>query len=299
MKKTLLTALLVVISICLTLAVAAEDNTYGNLNWSFEEGKLTIWGKGAMKDFVSDGYFDGSWRDSDIISNITSIEIQEGVTTIGNYAFHSLRSCEKVTLPQSLTYIGSFAFSRCQSLMNIVLPGNIMTIGEYAFSTCDSLSYINIPLKLTTISRYAFSYCSALKQVDFPDKLSTIGDYAFVNCTSLSCVTFSSEISSISKSAFNGCDKLLFLRRPEYKACCFSGGQLILLGDVNNSKEIEASDAVCAARYIAGYDMSNEVYYPEAMDVDMDHEITPRDVMILSRCIAGWTGYTVLPYGLS
>ena len=93
MKKTL--AILLVLCMVLTIlpipALAAgtevASGTCGdNLTWTLdEEGTLIISGSGAMENYT--GYQDTPWyshRDQ-----IIRVWVQEGVTTLGDYAFYA------------------------------------------------------------------------------------------------------------------------------------------------------------------------------------------------------------------
>lgn len=73
----------------------------------------------------------------------------------------------------------------------------------------------------------------------------------------------------------------------------FSYGDVDGDGVMENGKYATAADAVCLARYVAGWDVE---IVPENSDIDCDDFITPRDVMILARSLAGWDGYGTLPY---
>jgi hypothetical protein len=57
---------------------------------------------------------------------LTSIDIPERVTSIGNEAF-SWSSLATVTLPDGLTSIGAYAFGDCTNLTSIVWKGTTYT----------------------------------------------------------------------------------------------------------------------------------------------------------------------------
>lgn len=65
--------------------------------------------------------------------NLTSVEIESGISTIPNYAFMD-----------------------CSKLKNVVLPSGITTIGDDAFCNCTRLETINIPATVTQIKDEAF-----------------------------------------------------------------------------------------------------------------------------------------------
>lgn len=77
-------------------------------------------------------------------SNITNVDIAEGVTKIGNLAFYACHNLTNIKLPESLKEIGHNAFSCCVSLTNITLPDGLTMIGEDAFDTCESLTSIYV-----------------------------------------------------------------------------------------------------------------------------------------------------------
>lgn len=136
---------------------------------------LKITGEGAMNDW---SYSAVPWTDS--MENIDYVEISEGITSIGSYAFCSATNLKKITLPESITRIESFAFERCSSLTSIKIPDSITIISGSAFSH-SGLKEIVLPEGLTTIEGYAFENCMNLEKITFPKSLTHIGHNAFSN----------------------------------------------------------------------------------------------------------------------
>lgn len=131
------------------------------------------------------GYLDASpylHNSYQIGRNIRSVDIPQGVTSIGNHAFEECFALEEVTIPQSVTSIGLIAFGGCCKLTTLSLGENVETIGGGAFFRCSSLSNITIPKKVKVIeSGYSgtpsfyrtFAYCSSLKYIILPAELTT------------------------------------------------------------------------------------------------------------------------------
>lgn len=131
------------------------------------------------------GYLDASpylHNSYQIGRNIRSVDIPQGVTSIGNHAFEACFALEEVTIPQSVTSIGLIAFGGCCKLTTLSLGENVETIGGGAFFRCSSLSNITIPKKVKVIeSGYSgtpsfygtFAYCSSLKYIILPAELTT------------------------------------------------------------------------------------------------------------------------------
>ena len=102
-------------------SVEAEAATYSGtcgdtIKWSLdtETGVLNITGTGEMYNF--DPTFLPPWLS--YCSCITEINIADGITSIGGYAF-----------------------CHCSSLTEIILPDSIKTIEEFAFAFCSVLIY--------------------------------------------------------------------------------------------------------------------------------------------------------------
>ena len=107
-------------------------------------------------------------------SALKSIELSDGIQTIGDYAFYNL-GLSSITIPDSVTDIGNYAFEYCSSLSEVKLGNGVETIGNYAFAYCSSLSEVKLGNGVETIGGYAFAYCSNLKQFDLGRNVKTIG----------------------------------------------------------------------------------------------------------------------------
>ncbi len=71
---------------------------------------------------------------------VTEIEIPDGVTSIGSYAFYNYYSLTSITIPESVTSIGEGAFERCTSPLSITIPDSVTSIGKHAFKDCAELT---------------------------------------------------------------------------------------------------------------------------------------------------------------
>ena len=126
-------------------------------------------------------------------SGLTSIEIPNSVTSIGNSAFEGTAWYNnqpdgvvyagnvlykyKGTMPPNTSVlvkdgtlgIATSAFSGCSGLTSVTIPNSVTSIGNYAFSRCSGLTSIIIPNSVVSIGYRAFSYCSRLKEVHIND----------------------------------------------------------------------------------------------------------------------------------
>ena len=209
-----------------------------NLTWSLDNGTLKISGSGKMtnynayQDYHSPWYWD---RDS-----IKKVVVENGVTSIGAYAFEDCNNLSEVVIPDSVTSFGDYAFKDCNSLTSITIPisttdlgmctfwccrnlsdikieGGLTGIGMYTFYLCSNLSSINIPDSVTYIDGHAFYYCKNLTSISIPASVKKISNSAFNDCKMLSDVTFLGDMpTGLNQSCFSGCSSDLTIYAPEY-----------------------------------------------------------------------------------
>ena len=90
--------------------------------------KLTISGTGAMADYTGT---DAPWKNK--ISQIQTVVIGNGVTSIGGNTFRGASNLSNITIPEGVTKIGNSAFCDCTSLKAVTIPSTVTSISEYAF----------------------------------------------------------------------------------------------------------------------------------------------------------------------
>ena len=122
--------------------------------------KYTGSGQSNMADFWSSYGGEAPWNPNapyyyPNASSITTVDIQNGVTNIGERAFKDLSSLQMITIPNSVTKINAQAFYNCTSLGNITLHDCITTVGGGAFHGCNILT-----VDIRKINPLAFDYAN-------------------------------------------------------------------------------------------------------------------------------------------
>ena len=230
-------------------AIAASAESSGNcgdsgsnVTWSLDDnGTLTISGSGKIEDYRSD--IDQPWYSNR--SDITSVVIEPGVTSIGSLAFFNCSALTSVTIPNGVISIGNFAFGSCTGLTSITIPSSVTSIGVNVFYNCTGLTDITvdsnnssfcsesgvlfnkdkttliyyplgkndssytIPDGVTVIEQYAFYCNSKLTSVTIPSGVTSIGEMAFRECSGLTSVIVPSSVTSIEYNAFWCCFNLI------------------------------------------------------------------------------------------
>ena len=133
-------------------------NEDGSIIGEIENGdKLIIQGEGKMKDIAWSGNEKTEiWENMGINKNdIKTIEIKEGVVSIGNCIFYQFANLTTVILPNSLKEIGEHAFHNCSRISSINIPENIEKIGAYSLYNSSRIDRIYINSKTKIIGTYA------------------------------------------------------------------------------------------------------------------------------------------------
>lgn len=184
-------------------AASTYNGTCGeNLTWALDtdSGELNITGTGAMDDWEQGEAPWYSYR-----SNIKTINIESGVTSIGHFAFHDCKNLTNITIPNNITTIGDYAFTSCSNITDITMPDSIVSIGEGAFLSCYNLASITLSDSITVIPAYTFDSCMKLASIIIPEGVTSIGECAFNTCDKLSSITIGSEMKDIGFGAFTDC----------------------------------------------------------------------------------------------
>lgn len=195
------------------LTETVSDQCGDNLTWTMENGVLTISGEGPMYDFepaTAPWWF--------LEEPITAIIVEEGVTSVGAYAFGFMGALKTVDLPESVTdirfgafydsslekitirgehvLIGNYCFFRCRELVDFNVTGSVYVIGSYAMTDYVygaseenmgqmKLTHLTLPGEDIIICSYAFAANILLQEVVFPGTVLQIGDNAFAACSNL------------------------------------------------------------------------------------------------------------------
>ncbi len=191
------------LSISATGGGTVASGTCGeSLTWVLDaEGTLTISGEGEMDSSWSSPYDENCapWLDYRF-HDIINVKIEEGVTSVGNYAFADCWSLQSVVIPDSVQRIGDYAFSSCTRLADIALGNGVQHIGICAFKSCGSLSSIVIPTGVQSIGTEAFAECVRLIEVYNLSTLEIIkGDWESHGCVGFYAQDIYNSLSTPSK----------------------------------------------------------------------------------------------------
>ena len=126
-----------------------------DLTWEFDEdtGTLMLHGSGPMRTYLNEVPEWEVYREQ-----ITTVCLDDGITSVGECAFYNYGSLQTAVLPDSIEVIDSFAFYYCWALRSITIPAKL----RYAGRMCFYNTLIHDPADIV-----------------FPEGMEYIGDEAF------------------------------------------------------------------------------------------------------------------------
>ena len=186
-----------------------------NLFWSFNTSTnvLTITGTGAMYSRTSSSPL---W--ADYKTSITSVNLPDGLTTIGASAFNGCSSLTSIHIPEGVTSLGDFALQYCSALTSLAIPASLTSIGRDALIGCSAATSMTVAAGNTAYD--SRNGCNAIIRTSdntliagcnttvIPPSVTSIGNSAFKNCTGLTSITIPAGVTGIGSLAFEGCTNL-------------------------------------------------------------------------------------------
>ncbi len=174
-----------------------------DMTYSLTDGTLVISGKGGMYD-----YFENSAPWNKYGGSVTKVVIEDGVTSLGEWAFHGCMNIRELTIPGSLNSVRSnshAAFAGCVNIEKVnITYGTNGTVFDYDAYPVNDRWYQNTPW---------YQSRNVLKEINFADGIKGIGSDAFreLNITS---VAIPDSVAGFGNHTFYNCAKLTELTYP-------------------------------------------------------------------------------------
>ena len=135
---------------------------------SYDLKTLTITGGNAKAYHSTDG---DPLCGFDDCPNLTKVVFKSGVTQIGDRILDMTNcpnnSLSEIVIEEGATSIGEYAFMHCDKLTDIVLPDSVTNIGHAAFADCSSLTTVTIGKNMKNIDDFAFTGCNAITDINY------------------------------------------------------------------------------------------------------------------------------------
>ncbi len=186
---------------------------------------------------------DGAFR---LGNELLSVQLPEGITTLGEDSFCDCPKLTDVTLPSTVTRISDRAFANCMSFKHVVIPATVMHIGDNAYVRCDGVESLVVEDSSEPYSTgywgYAFEFPNIrsvylgrngggwAKTWDYTSswygegKLESVvmsqnvtevpWHFLYSDCPSLKTLTIGSNVQIVRDGAFAGCYALTSIEFP-------------------------------------------------------------------------------------
>ncbi len=202
---------------------------------------------------------------------------------------------EVVEIPDGVTKIGEYAFSQCDNLIHITIPDSVTSIKSWAFYSCDNLTTITIGKGVESIESYAFYSCSNLTDVYYNSSEEEwneieIGDI-YNECLTDATIHFASQSGTSVATATTITDvESTATTTTTTTAATSQTTTVAKTADLDGDDAITISDAFfCLTAYAnsaAGNDDGLTEAQREAADVDGDGNITIMDASYILQFYA-------------
>lgn len=244
-----------------------EEGEFNGVSWQYigATGCISFTGSGVIPGFTEEN--PAPW--DSYKTGIQTIEIAEGITEIGSYAF-----CQ------------------AENLLRMESGADLNSIGDYAFNGCTRLVFLQTRF-VENIGNAAFQGDVAIKGDLFFDKVASLGSYAFQGCTAIEDVFLGSHLQALEEEVFAGCTSLSSIFVPETVSAIEAGA----LKDCTSLRtvNIPASTISIGAQAFSGSTALEKVYFYGEVPADWaaDSFINCSSSLILYYRISqnSWTGF--------
>lgn len=189
------------------------------------------------------------------LSAITSIEVPDTVTSIGEMAFLGCTSLKTVKLSTGVAKIEKNAFGSCSALQEVQVAKdnpNFSSLDGVLYSKAQDTLVIypaaktdaayTIPGGVTSVAMYAFSENPYLETLAIPNSLIKVGDSAFFNCKNLRSVSYNGTEEEWNQITIGLLNEKLTGANIQY--------QERIIGDVNADGALTISDVVLLQKWL-------------------------------------------------
>lgn len=279
--------------------------TIGTVEWVLDSGVLTISGTGRVPDYSSTQAT--PWAKA----QVSSVQIGEGITYVGSYAFSGCASLTAVSLPASLQGIGANAFRDCGSSLRYTYAGTLAQWGDISFAAADDPTASGVVLyesgkymngtcgdamwKLQSDGTLRISGTGAAKapaagtgwaaedvqSLVVEEGITEIGGSLFRGCGAMKTAALPRSLQTVGANAFSGCNALTTVRysgkQEQWDAVSVGSGNEALTGA-----------RLLLSTYLITYVNVEGAQNPNPDVADKDKALTLKDASKTGYTFGGW-----------
>lgn len=181
-------------------------------------------------------------------SSLKSLEIPEGVTKLGDYAFYGCEDLESVTLPSTLKELGKGVFGNCHQLkyVNFSSGCSISELPEKTFAGCVVLESVNLPATITKVGREAFTH-TMIRELNL-DGVTEFEDFALSGMPYLQILNINPQVAEVTGLLMDDISLVSLTGVPENLPDYFAA----------NCTKLPTNDIVSGISTIGKYALANQ-----------------------------------------
>lgn len=170
---------------------------------------------GSDTFYPADTLFDYSLEE---MPTLQSVKISKNIKAIGMKAFHNDVALTEVEIPEGVTHLGGYAFAFCKGLKKATVPGTVKMIENYAFLGCVALEEVSLGEGMTMLGGDMFNDCKSLRKVDLPSTIESIGGQSFKGCVLLTELTIPAACKQVGIQILRDCPAMKVITSLATKA---------------------------------------------------------------------------------
>lgn len=135
---------------------------------------------------------------------LTTIELPNSITKLGNYVFADNKDMTSIVLPDSITEMGDATFRGSEALESVSMPGSLAKLGDCTFEFCRSLKEVTFKdsMSLSMLPADTFYYCDSLTYLYLPASVKETDGTAFAWTNKLKTVDVANEEPVVTHSDY-------------------------------------------------------------------------------------------------
>ena len=219
------------------------------------------------------------------------VSIPNRITEVGDSAFQDCSSITSLEYYASSQNIPIQCFYNCSSLESVIITDGVSSIEKLAFANCIQLSYVRIPANVTYIAPSAFNgddhlviYCYTDSYAHQYAENKGI-TYVLLDAPEPTEPTVATEPTAVTEATVpteTAATEPTTATEPATTAPVS-----YILGDVDNSGNVDVVDATFAQRYVTQSEIPAEILkgIDVRADVDSNGDVEATDVTFIMRHI--------------